>query len=248
MAPRFLPPEKISIGRELPAADCANRFQGKVFDYLYTGDVTLYIVEVEGELAVRRLKGVGVKMTSTDAFEAISRGTLDGAIPATSMVDPSLRVTWNMARADFLAATAAAGYNNGAGVALTQSSVNVSLVAPGAKLLDRQNQARSALRRARPGEGGLGGGAAVDPEAEVVQPRSQERAGRVVRVDDEGGSAAQCVRQLGQPGWFDAQMHRKGEATALARRAANLDMPAHEGHQLVGDGEAEAGAAVAPGD
>lgn len=32
------------------------------------------------ELAVRRLKGVGVKMTSTDAFEAISRGTLDGAI------------------------------------------------------------------------------------------------------------------------------------------------------------------------
>lgn len=43
-----LRPEKISIGRELPAADCANRFQGKVFDYLYTGDVTLYIVEVEG--------------------------------------------------------------------------------------------------------------------------------------------------------------------------------------------------------
>jgi len=32
------------------------------------------------ELAVRRLKAVGVKMTSTDAFEAISRGTLDGAI------------------------------------------------------------------------------------------------------------------------------------------------------------------------
>jgi len=32
------------------------------------------------ELAVRRLKAVGVKMTSTDAFEAINRGTLDGAI------------------------------------------------------------------------------------------------------------------------------------------------------------------------
>ncbi|MFN7916448.1 MAG: TonB-dependent receptor [Vicinamibacterales bacterium] len=74
-------------------------------------------------------------------------GTLDGAIPATSMVDPSLRVTWNMARADFLAATAAAGYNNGAGVALTQSSVNVSLVAPGVKLLDRQNQADVRLKR-----------------------------------------------------------------------------------------------------
>jgi len=32
------------------------------------------------ELTVRRLKGVGVKMASTEAFEAISRGTLDGAI------------------------------------------------------------------------------------------------------------------------------------------------------------------------
>jgi len=42
-----LRPEKVSIGRELPA-DCTNRFQGRVFDYLYTGDVTLYIVEVEG--------------------------------------------------------------------------------------------------------------------------------------------------------------------------------------------------------
>jgi spermidine/putrescine transport system ATP-binding protein len=42
-----LRPEKVSIGRDLPA-DCTNRFQGRVFDYLYTGDVTLYIVEVEG--------------------------------------------------------------------------------------------------------------------------------------------------------------------------------------------------------
>jgi spermidine/putrescine transport system ATP-binding protein len=40
-------PEKISIGREITAADCVNRFQGKVFDYLYTGDVTLYIVETD---------------------------------------------------------------------------------------------------------------------------------------------------------------------------------------------------------
>ena len=68
-------------------------------------------------------------------------------IPATSMVDPSLRVTWNVARADFLAATAKAGYNNGAGVALTQSSVNVQLVAPGTQLLPRQNQADIRLKR-----------------------------------------------------------------------------------------------------
>lgn len=40
-------PEKISIAREITAADCVNRFQGKVFDYLYTGDVTLYIVETD---------------------------------------------------------------------------------------------------------------------------------------------------------------------------------------------------------
>ncbi len=32
------------------------------------------------DLTVRRLKGVGMKMASPDAFEAISRGTLDGAI------------------------------------------------------------------------------------------------------------------------------------------------------------------------
>ncbi|HUR34581.1 MAG TPA: hypothetical protein VM032_12350, partial [Vicinamibacterales bacterium] len=74
-------------------------------------------------------------------------GTNDLAIPATSMVDPSLRVVWNVARADFLAATAKAGYNNGAGVALTQSSVNVQLVEPGKKLLGRQNQADIRLKR-----------------------------------------------------------------------------------------------------
>jgi spermidine/putrescine transport system ATP-binding protein len=42
-----LRPEKVSIARELPAQTCVNRFNGRVFDYLYTGDVTLYIVEVE---------------------------------------------------------------------------------------------------------------------------------------------------------------------------------------------------------
>jgi hypothetical protein len=74
-------------------------------------------------------------------------GSNDGAIPATSMVDPSLRVIWNMSRADFLAATAKAGYNNGQGVTLTQSSVNVQLVEPGSKFLDRQNQADIRLKR-----------------------------------------------------------------------------------------------------
>jgi hypothetical protein len=74
-------------------------------------------------------------------------GSYDGAIPATSMVDPSLRVTWNMSRADFLAATAKAGYNNGQGVALTQSSVNVQLIEPGKKQLDRQNQADIRVKR-----------------------------------------------------------------------------------------------------
>ncbi len=74
-------------------------------------------------------------------------GAYDGSIPATSMVDPSLRVTWNMSRADFLAATAKAGYNNGAGVPLTQSSVNVQLQEPGQKLLGRQNQADIRLKR-----------------------------------------------------------------------------------------------------
>jgi spermidine/putrescine transport system ATP-binding protein len=42
-----LRPEKVSIARELHAETCVNRFNGRVFDYLYTGDVTLYIVEVE---------------------------------------------------------------------------------------------------------------------------------------------------------------------------------------------------------
>jgi hypothetical protein len=74
-------------------------------------------------------------------------GANDGSIPATSMVDPSLRVIWNVDRPTFLAATRAAGYNNGQGVALTQSSVNVQLIEPGTRFLDRQNQADIRLKR-----------------------------------------------------------------------------------------------------
>jgi hypothetical protein len=74
-------------------------------------------------------------------------GTNDLTIPATSMVDPSLRVVWNMSRADFLAATAKAGYNNGAGATLTQSSINVQLMQPGAKQLDHYNQVDLRIKR-----------------------------------------------------------------------------------------------------
>ena len=74
-------------------------------------------------------------------------GSNDLAIVATSMVDPSLRVVWNVSRADFLAATAKAGYNGGAGATLTQSSVNVQLIQPGTKFLGRQNQADIRLKR-----------------------------------------------------------------------------------------------------
>jgi hypothetical protein len=63
------------------------------------------------------------------------------------MVDPSLRVIWNVSQTTFLNATRAAGYNNGNGVALTQSSVNVQLIEPGKKLLDRQNQADIRVKR-----------------------------------------------------------------------------------------------------
>ena len=47
----------------------------------------------------------------------------------------------------FLAATRAAGYNNGNGVTLTQSSVNIQLIEPGSKLLGRQNQVDLRLKR-----------------------------------------------------------------------------------------------------
>ena len=85
----------------------------------------------------------------TDADVAIVGGGLTGLWTAWYLLrrDPSLRVIWNVARADFLAATAKAGYNNGAGVPLTQSSVNVQLLEPGAKQLGRQNQADIRLKR-----------------------------------------------------------------------------------------------------
>lgn len=43
-----LRPEKVLIGRELETAERLNHFEGTVFDYLYTGDVTLYIIEIAG--------------------------------------------------------------------------------------------------------------------------------------------------------------------------------------------------------
>ncbi len=42
-----LRPEKISIGYAVPADAELNHFHGKVFDFLYLGDVTLYVVEME---------------------------------------------------------------------------------------------------------------------------------------------------------------------------------------------------------
>jgi spermidine/putrescine transport system ATP-binding protein len=41
-----LRPEKVAIGRELAAAPDFNRFEGRVHDFLYLGDVTVYIVEL----------------------------------------------------------------------------------------------------------------------------------------------------------------------------------------------------------
>lgn len=42
-----LRPEKISLARTAPAEGEWNHFRGKVFDFLYFGDVTLYVVEME---------------------------------------------------------------------------------------------------------------------------------------------------------------------------------------------------------
>jgi hypothetical protein len=60
----------------------------------------------------------------------------DGTIAA---VDPSLHVVWNVNRATFQGLT---------GQRLTQSSVNVQLIEPGSKLLDRQNQVDLRVKRA----------------------------------------------------------------------------------------------------
>jgi spermidine/putrescine transport system ATP-binding protein len=43
-----LRPEKVAIGRELSAEADSNRFSGHVIDFLYLGDVTVYIVELAG--------------------------------------------------------------------------------------------------------------------------------------------------------------------------------------------------------
>ena len=43
-----LRPEKVAIGRELAQQRDANLFSGKVIDFLYLGDVTVYIVELAG--------------------------------------------------------------------------------------------------------------------------------------------------------------------------------------------------------
>jgi hypothetical protein len=61
--------------------------------------------------------------------------TVDGTIAA---VDPSLRVIWNVDRTTF---------RNLTGATLTQSSVNVQLIGPGTKFLDRQNQLDIRLKR-----------------------------------------------------------------------------------------------------
>jgi len=50
-----LRPEKVAIGRELPADPDMNRFPGKVHDFLYLGDVTVYIVEVTNGMRIEAL-------------------------------------------------------------------------------------------------------------------------------------------------------------------------------------------------
>jgi spermidine/putrescine transport system ATP-binding protein len=49
-----LRPEKVAIGRDLSAHADLNRFPGKVLDFLYLGDVTVYIVELAAASASRR--------------------------------------------------------------------------------------------------------------------------------------------------------------------------------------------------
>jgi spermidine/putrescine transport system ATP-binding protein len=41
-----LRPEQVAIGRQLQSGPDQNRFAGKVFDFLYLGDVTVYVVEL----------------------------------------------------------------------------------------------------------------------------------------------------------------------------------------------------------
>jgi spermidine/putrescine transport system ATP-binding protein len=50
-----LRPEKVAIGRDLPEHADLNRFAGKVYDFLYLGDVTIYIVELAEGMRVEAL-------------------------------------------------------------------------------------------------------------------------------------------------------------------------------------------------
>jgi spermidine/putrescine transport system ATP-binding protein len=50
-----LRPEKVGIGRDLPVGPDLNRFAGKVYDFLYLGDVTVYIVELAGGKRIEAL-------------------------------------------------------------------------------------------------------------------------------------------------------------------------------------------------
>ncbi len=50
-----LRPEKVAIGHELPQVQDLNRFTGKVYDFLYLGDVTVYVVELSGGKRIQAL-------------------------------------------------------------------------------------------------------------------------------------------------------------------------------------------------
>ncbi|MEO8007090.1 MAG: TOBE domain-containing protein, partial [Betaproteobacteria bacterium] len=50
-----LRPEKVSIGGDLRADADINRFAGKVHDFLYLGDVTIYIVELANGMRIEAL-------------------------------------------------------------------------------------------------------------------------------------------------------------------------------------------------
>jgi spermidine/putrescine transport system ATP-binding protein len=50
-----LRPEKVAIGRDLPIGAEMNRFSGKVHDFLYLGDVTIYIVELAEGMRIEAL-------------------------------------------------------------------------------------------------------------------------------------------------------------------------------------------------
>jgi len=77
-----LRPEKVSIARELSADSCVNRFNGRIFDYLYTGDVTLYIVEVENGRRVEVMlpnNAVGRSSKFFEPGDAVQIGWRDDA-------------------------------------------------------------------------------------------------------------------------------------------------------------------------